>query len=107
LCVLFTGLIFTYNSAGKVKLNLEGSIKNQAQKKIAISPDYGNVPLYFIPNKGQVSMDALFYARASGYTLRLTKKGLIFGSKKVWNGYFGRTKRCPVLIFRALFIPGV
>jgi hypothetical protein len=52
--------------------------------KIVVEPesDYGNIPLYFIPNRGQVDREALFYAKASGYTLWMTKEGLIFDAIK-------------------------
>lgn len=36
------------------------------------------VPLHFIANGGQVNEQAVFYARASNYTLWLTKKGMVF-----------------------------
>ncbi|NIM13105.1 MAG: hypothetical protein GTO45_13395 [Candidatus Aminicenantes bacterium] len=36
------------------------------------------MPLYFVPNKGQMHEEAQFYARTPGYTLWLTKKGLVF-----------------------------
>jgi hypothetical protein len=36
------------------------------------------MPLYFIPNKGQVHENAQFYARTPGYTLWLTNGGLVF-----------------------------
>jgi hypothetical protein len=49
-------------------------------KSLKISPHYGQIPLYFIPNEGQVDERALFYAKASRYTLWLTKEGLIFDS---------------------------
>ncbi|MGD8537158.1 MAG: SBBP repeat-containing protein [Candidatus Aminicenantes bacterium] len=42
--------------------------------------DYGKIPLYFIPNEGQVDEEALFYVKASRYTLWLTKEGLVFDS---------------------------
>jgi hypothetical protein len=45
-------------------------------------PDFGKIPLYFIRNKGQVDGKARFYARASRYTLWLTKEGLVFDSVK-------------------------
>jgi hypothetical protein len=41
---------------------------------------FGKFPLYFIYNKGQVHKKAKFYARASRYTLWLTKEGLVFDS---------------------------
>jgi hypothetical protein len=40
------------------------------------------IPLYFIPNQGQVHQNAQFYARTPGYTLWLTKQGLVFDSVK-------------------------
>ncbi|MCP5106988.1 MAG: hypothetical protein GY950_26625 [bacterium] len=38
----------------------------------------GKTPLHFIPNMGQVNEVARYYARASGYTLWLTREGLMF-----------------------------
>lgn len=37
-----------------------------------------DLPLFFIPNRGQVDGEALFYAKASNYTLWLTREGLVF-----------------------------
>lgn len=50
----------------------------------AVKPDlnFGKFPLYFITNKGQVNQMAAFYAKASRYTLWLTKEGLVFDSVK-------------------------
>ncbi len=42
--------------------------------------NYGKIPLYFIPNEGQVDDTALFYADTSKYTLWITQEGLIFDS---------------------------
>jgi hypothetical protein len=44
--------------------------------------DFGRIPLYFITNKGQVKGKAKFYAKASRYTLWMTKRGLIFDSTR-------------------------
>jgi len=43
-------------------------------------PDFGKIPLYFIPNRGQVDEKAAFYARTLRYTLWMTKEGLVFDS---------------------------
>jgi len=51
-------------------------------KSLKISPDYGTTALYFIPNEGQVHDKALFYAKASRYTLWMTKEGLVFDSSR-------------------------
>ncbi|MCP5103494.1 MAG: hypothetical protein GY950_08955 [bacterium] len=50
------------------------------QSSIQQVPDYGSTPLYFIPNKGQVHEKAGFYAKTPGYTLWMTKEGLVFDS---------------------------
>jgi uncharacterized repeat protein (TIGR01451 family) len=44
--------------------------------------DFGSIPLYFTANRGQVDSRALFYAKASRYTLWLTEEGLVFDSFK-------------------------
>ncbi len=54
----------------------------EISKSLKIFPNYGTIPLYFIPNEGQVHDKALFYAKASRYTLWLTKEGLVFDSIK-------------------------
>jgi hypothetical protein len=47
-----------------------------------VRPDieFGKIPLYFIANKGQVNAKVRFYAKASRYTLWMTKEGLMFDS---------------------------
>jgi uncharacterized repeat protein (TIGR01451 family)/uncharacterized repeat protein (TIGR02543 family) len=47
-----------------------------------IHVDFGNLPLYFTANRGQVDGRALFYARAARFTLWLTEEGLVFDSFK-------------------------
>lgn len=42
--------------------------------------NFGNFPLYFIINQGQVNDSVAFYAKTSKYTLWMTKEGLIFDS---------------------------
>jgi len=51
-------------------------------KNLKISPEYGKIPLYFIPNEGQVNENVLFYAKASRYNLWITKEGLVFDSTR-------------------------
>ncbi len=45
---------------------------------LGCQPNFGKVPLYFIPNRGQVNENARFYAKTSRYTLWMTKQGLVF-----------------------------
>ncbi len=48
--------------------------------QMKVSTDFGMLPLYFIPNQGQVDQAARFYARTSRYTLWITRQGLVFDS---------------------------
>lgn len=50
--------------------------------KMSVNANYGNIPLYFIPNKGQVHKDAVFYAHTQKYTLWITRDSLIFDAVK-------------------------
>ncbi|MCK5221128.1 MAG: hypothetical protein KAR14_06065, partial [Candidatus Aminicenantes bacterium] len=50
--------------------------------KLVPDVNFGKIPLYFIHNKGQVDKKALFYAKTPGYTLWVTKEGLVFDSVK-------------------------
>jgi endonuclease/exonuclease/phosphatase family metal-dependent hydrolase len=54
----------------------------EIHKCLNVSPDFGRIPINFIPNEGQVDDKALFYAKTSRYTLWLTKGGLIFDSTR-------------------------
>lgn len=63
------------------------------QKALAVSspsslgpdPDFGRLPLYFAPNRGQADPEALFYARTSLYTLLATREGLVLDSRHEEN----------------------
>lgn len=53
----------------------------------AAAPDFGKVPLYFLANQGQTDGAALFYAKTPGYTLWLTREGLMFdGARMTFRG---------------------
>jgi len=65
--------------------SLDLSVKSQDIQSTStgiVKPDlnFGKFPLYFIFNKGQVNEKTKFYAKASRYTLWLTKEGLVFDS---------------------------
>ncbi len=68
------------------KLELKGAEKTPAAGKVmeGVKPDldFGKVPLYFVRNQGQVHERAKFYAKASRYTLWMTKQGLVFDSSR-------------------------
>ncbi len=58
------------------------ALSQAAGQNLALIPDFGKIPLYFIPNEGQVDEKALFYAKTSSYTLWLTEEGLVFDSTR-------------------------
>jgi hypothetical protein len=87
--VVLLGIIFTFASlsvsGGKAQgiKCLHSTVKALDVKSSAVvkgDPDFGNIPLYFIPNQGQVDEKARFYARTPRYTLWMTKEGLVFDS---------------------------
>lgn len=45
---------------------------------LKIDKNFGKIPLYFIPNRGQVHPEARFYAKTRKYNLWMTAKGLVF-----------------------------
>jgi len=51
-------------------------------KGVKTDIDFGKIPLYFVTNQGQVNGQAKFYAKASRYTLWMTKEGLVFDSTR-------------------------
>jgi hypothetical protein len=64
-----------------IKVKEQADLKGES-KKLKLCADYGKMPLYFIPNAGQVDEKALIYAKTSKYTLWITKEGLVFDSIK-------------------------
>jgi hypothetical protein len=59
-----------------------GPVTSTAGSRLTLNPNFGKIPLYFIPNKGQVNEKAKFYAKTSRYTLWMTKEGLVFDSAR-------------------------
>jgi hypothetical protein len=55
-----------------------------APQTIVRAPDFGNIPLYFVEGRGKAP--ALYYARASRYTLWLTRTGLVFDFRRAVPG---------------------
>ncbi len=52
--------------------------EDRFKDKMAAGFMVGELPLHFIANRGQVHADAKYYVRTTGYTLWLTKEGLVF-----------------------------
>ena len=79
--IIFFPIQNTVSSSQKHSAQSFPQIKSQANlENLSMQPDHGKIPLYFIPNEGQVNEKALFYAKTSKYTLWLTKEGLVFDS---------------------------
>jgi hypothetical protein len=62
------------------------------------SPDFGRIPLYFIPNQGFAPPEVLFMIKASRYTLSLTKEGLSLSVQRQ-NARDGREETSSRLVF--------
>ena len=59
-----------------------GQGNKAAAPALGIDPDFGSLPLTFIPNRGQVAAPALFYARTPSYTVWLTQAAMVFDSRE-------------------------
>ncbi len=89
--MVLLGTIFTFASlsvSGGKEQGIEclhSTVKALDVKSSAVvkgDPDFGKIPLYFIPNQGQVDGKARFYAKTPRYTLWMTKEGLVFDSMR-------------------------
>jgi hypothetical protein len=83
LLFLFPLLIFTANLSNQQGYPKKSSLnpRTQSLKTVeTVKPDmnFGDFPLYFVINKGQVNQKASFYAKTSKYTLWVTNEGFIF-----------------------------
>ena len=103
-CILilfgFYCVLFLSGCQGK-GINTDQNIKtangqNTSNESNLPSINFAEMSLYFIANKGQVNDKVKFYAKASKYTLWLTKEGMFFdtvkrtpqkGLDKECNGY--------------------
>ncbi|MGD2084661.1 MAG: SBBP repeat-containing protein [Candidatus Aminicenantes bacterium] len=80
------GLCFIAASGDRVQdvnlypVTVKETLDNPASKMVKRDPDFGKIPLYFIPNQGQVDEKARLYAKTSRYMLWMTKQGLVFDS---------------------------
>jgi hypothetical protein len=85
-CALSTFLGFVLINAGHTEMQsqLISPSTSLEPGKISARPNFsfGKIPLYFIPNKGQVDERALFYAKTPSYTLWMAKDGLVFDSAR-------------------------
>ncbi len=73
--ILMGTTMYGFKHPGETKTGLLSIAETMKQQN-----NYGQLPLHFIPNQGQVDDGARFYARTPGYTLWLTQKGMVFDS---------------------------
>jgi hypothetical protein len=87
ICLITFGIILTVgfplqsyaeNSRGSAGNSLD--VQTQRIQNLDEKISYGEIPLYFIPNAGQVDKQALFYSRAKEFTLWCTQTGVVFDS---------------------------
>ena len=82
--IIITGallLMLNHSAGSAVEYDLNYSSNENKQvftKQVNPVKDFGKIPLYFVPNKGQTDPSAQFYAKAANYTLWVTKGGLVF-----------------------------
>jgi len=72
--LILLGILFTLPLMNSTKGNLTAPLAN------AMNADTYTMPLYFIPNQGQVHSQAKFYAKTPQYTLWMTRDSLVFDS---------------------------
>ena len=78
--VVLVGILFI---AASVSVSIPGKKVQDNQypmSGVQKAPEFGKIPLYFIPNRGQDDEEAHFYAKTSRYTLWMTEEGLVFDS---------------------------
>jgi hypothetical protein len=81
--VMFVALVLVWaEHSQETRPRKLGSESDLSKGSIMMNPEFGKIPLYFIPNQGQVHEQAKFYAKTSRYTLWLTKEGLVFDTTK-------------------------
>jgi PKD repeat protein len=81
---LFSIIFFQVNFAAEKTVDNQISTKtDNIKQQVSTDINYGKIPLYFIPNKGQVSSEARFYAKTHNYTLWMTGKELVFD--RLWK----------------------
>ena len=95
--IVFVAGLVCLSALGESAFSSEPSKTQTQVAQPALRPDadFGNIPLYFIPNRGQADSRALFSARAEGFTLWATRNGLLFDqrSHSVTPGVTGPAQR--------------
>ena len=89
------------------------AVEPEASERAAVLKAYGNLPLYFIQNQGQLDHQVRFYVKTSGQTLYFTDEGIVFDllrtnsgaseGKEVNEGLKDREAKAERLVFNLNF----
>ena len=55
-----------------------GTVAPQSNQKIGVGAEFGKVPLYFVPNKGQLDDRVAYYVQGKDKTVYFTSEGITF-----------------------------
>jgi len=80
LCLVF----FTISGNKEPHFKGETTINKKAPKPatLKVDADYGKMPLYFIPNQGQMDKQVAYYVQGKDKTLYFTEEGITFALTK-------------------------
>lgn len=78
LFLVIAGLVLLSLSQIMFKEVKLGKTTEISSTQSSVKPDFGKLPLYFIPNKGQVNEHVRFYVKTSGYSMWMTDDGMVF-----------------------------
>ncbi len=83
----FIFLLIVFLSASIMAVKSQQKAVNQNQGIISqlpeVMPDFGNIPLYFIENKGQMDSKVAYYIKGSDKTIYFTPEGLTYVLSKI------------------------
>ncbi len=71
-------------------------------RNMRTNADYGKMPIYFIPNRGQMDKQVAYYVQGKDKTLYFTEEGITFALTKPGNGKEFRSKNGAIGEFREL-----
>jgi hypothetical protein len=87
ICLITFGIVLTigfplqsFAENNRGSAGISSDVQTQRIQNLDEKISYGEIPLYFIPNAGQVDKQALFYSRTKEYTLWCTQFGIVFDS---------------------------
>jgi hypothetical protein len=105
LLIILFGLVFILFSVQDTPVSNHGDLKknpfsgNIQRPNLTKNRDFGNAPIYFVQNQGQVNERVRFYAKTPRCTLWITREGLMFaGIRNVAGLIFQNANKNPEII---------